>query len=114
MAAEGELPERWSAPRKTGLVLRLLRSEPLDAVSREPGARARVGELEAAIDRLPEFNLPARFRPGGARWHHRAHSRDDIEGAFQDAVAGRPAELPFADICIPSIFDGPWRRRAGT
>jgi hypothetical protein len=80
------------------------------------GSPAPAHELESwkRPSRLPEFNLPARFRPGGARWHHRAHSRDDIEGAFQDAVAGRPAELPFADICIPSIFDGPWRRRAGT
>jgi len=34
-AAGDELPERWSAPRKTELVLRLLRGEPLDAVSRE-------------------------------------------------------------------------------
>ena len=33
--AEGELPERWSAQRKMELVLRLLRGEPLDAVSRE-------------------------------------------------------------------------------
>ena len=34
--AEGlELPERWSVPRKTALVLRLLRGEVLDAVSRE-------------------------------------------------------------------------------
>jgi transposase len=30
-----DLPERWSAQRKTELVLRLLRGEPLDAVSRE-------------------------------------------------------------------------------
>ena len=30
-----ELPERWSATRKTELVLRLLRGEALDAVSRE-------------------------------------------------------------------------------
>jgi hypothetical protein len=35
LAASDELPERWSAPRKTELVLRLLRGEPLDAVSRE-------------------------------------------------------------------------------
>ena len=34
-----------------------------------------------------------------------AESLDDIEGAFQDAVAGRAAALPFADICIPSVFD---------
>ncbi len=29
------LPERWSIPRKTELVLRLLRGEPVDVVSRE-------------------------------------------------------------------------------
>jgi hypothetical protein len=35
-ASEGsELPERWSIQRKTELVLRLLRGEALDAVSRE-------------------------------------------------------------------------------
>jgi phytoene dehydrogenase-like protein len=28
-----------------------------------------------------------------------------VETAFQDAVAGRPADRPFADICIPSVFD---------
>ena len=31
-----------------------------------------------------------------------AESLDDVEGAYQEAVAGRPATLPFADICIPS------------
>jgi transposase len=39
-----ELPERWSAPRKTELVLRLLRGEALDAVSRESQVPAH--ELE--------------------------------------------------------------------
>ena len=34
-----------------------------------------------------------------------AESLDDIENAFQQAVSGRPADLPFADICIPSVFD---------
>jgi len=33
--SESELPERWSAQRKLDLVLRLLRGEVLDAVSRE-------------------------------------------------------------------------------
>src|SRR6266702_6815252 len=39
-----ELPERWSAARKTELVLRLLRGEALDAVSRESQVPAH--ELE--------------------------------------------------------------------
>src|SRR5215510_1830202 len=41
----GDLPERWSAQRKTELVLRLLRGEALDAVSRESQVPAH--ELEA-------------------------------------------------------------------
>ena len=40
-----ELPERWSVQRKTELVLRLLRGEPLDAVSRESQIPAH--ELES-------------------------------------------------------------------
>jgi transposase len=40
-----ELPERWSVQRKTELVLRLLRGEPLDAVSRE--SQVPANELEA-------------------------------------------------------------------
>jgi hypothetical protein len=40
-----ELPERWSVQRKTELVMRLLRGEPLDAVSRE--SQVPANELEA-------------------------------------------------------------------
>ena len=40
-----ELPERWSVQRKTELVLRLLRGEALDAVSRESQIPAH--ELES-------------------------------------------------------------------
>ena len=40
-----ELPERWSAQRKADLVLRLLRGEALDAVSRDSQVPAH--ELEA-------------------------------------------------------------------
>jgi hypothetical protein len=40
-----ELPERWSVQRKTELVLRLLRGEPLDAVSRDSQIPAH--ELES-------------------------------------------------------------------
>jgi transposase len=44
-AAEAiELPERWSVQRKADLVLRLLRGEPLEAVSRESQVPAH--ELE--------------------------------------------------------------------
>ena len=42
---EPELPERWSVQRKSELVLRLLRGEALDAVSRESQVPAH--ELES-------------------------------------------------------------------
>src|SRR5262249_61985605 len=42
---EVELPERWSVQRKSELVLRLLRGETLDAVSRESQGPAH--ELES-------------------------------------------------------------------
>ena len=46
VAGEGsEIPERWSIQRKTELVLRLLRGEALDAVSRESQIPAH--ELES-------------------------------------------------------------------
>jgi len=44
-AAAEELPDRWSAQRKTELVLRLLRGDVLDAVSRESQVPAH--ELES-------------------------------------------------------------------
>jgi phytoene dehydrogenase-like protein len=55
---------------------------------------------------MPEFASRPGFDPqvhGGTIVL--AESLDDIEGAFQEAVAGRPASLPFADVCIPSVFD---------
>jgi transposase len=44
-ATEAELPERWSVQRKSELILRLLRGEALDAVSRESQVPAH--ELES-------------------------------------------------------------------
>ncbi len=84
------------------------RDLPDDFVARMEGWRSRSGtvKVNVAVDRLPEFAAKPGFDPevhGGTIVL--AESLDDIEGAFQDAVAGRPAELPFADICIPSVFD---------
>lgn len=45
VAGEHELPERWSAQRKAELVMRLLRGEALDAVSRDSQVPAH--ELDA-------------------------------------------------------------------
>src|SRR5262249_10345642 len=69
-------------------------------------SRSGTVKINLAVDRLPEFRSKPGFDPevhGGTIVL--AQSLDDIEGAFQDAVAGRAAQKPFADICIPSVFD---------
>jgi phytoene dehydrogenase-like protein len=68
--------------------------------------RSGTVKVNLALDRLPEFTCKPGFDPevhGGTIVL--AESLDDLEHAFQDAVAGAPARLPFADICIPSVFD---------
>ncbi|MDP9331851.1 MAG: NAD(P)/FAD-dependent oxidoreductase [Actinomycetota bacterium] len=81
---------------------------PTDFVERIESWRSRSGtvKVNVAVDRLPDFTAKPGYDPevhGGTIVL--AESLDDIEGAFQDAVAGRTATLPFADICIPSVFD---------
>ena len=69
-------------------------------------SRSGTVKLNLALDRLPDFRCKPGFDPeahGGTIVL--ADSLDDIEHAFQDAVGGAPARLPFADICIPSVFD---------
>ncbi|HKA02928.1 MAG TPA: NAD(P)/FAD-dependent oxidoreductase, partial [Acidimicrobiales bacterium] len=68
--------------------------------------RSGTVKINVAVDRLPEFSAKPGYDPevhGGTIVL--ARSLDEVEGAFQDAVAGRPASRPFADICIPSVFD---------
>jgi phytoene dehydrogenase-like protein len=68
--------------------------------------RSGTVKVNLALDRLPEFSGAAGFDPdvhGGTIVL--APSLDHVEQAFQDAVAGRPAAAPFADVCIPSVFD---------
>ncbi len=72
------------------------------------GWRSRSGtvKINLALDRLPVFASHPEPDPsvyGGTIVL--AESLEDIEGAFQQAVTGTPATLPFADICIPSVFD---------
>jgi phytoene dehydrogenase-like protein len=90
--------------------LRLLDSSelPSDFVADIRGWRSRSGtvKINLALDRLPVFSSFADPDPsvyGGTIVL--AESLDDIENAYQQAVSGRPAKLPFADICIPSVFD---------
>jgi phytoene dehydrogenase-like protein len=81
---------------------------PTDFVERIDHWKTRSGtvKVNVAVDKLPAFRARPEFDPevhGGTIVL--AESLDDIEGAFQDAVAGRAAAVPFADICIPSVFD---------
>ena len=69
-------------------------------------SRSGVVKVNLAVDRLPTFTAHPEFHPdvhGGTIVL--AESLDDVESAFQDAVAGRASDVPFADICIPSVFD---------
>jgi phytoene dehydrogenase-like protein len=68
--------------------------------------RSGTVKINLALDRLPVFASHPGFDPqvhGGTIVL--AESLDDIENAYQQAVAGTPAQAPFADICIPSVFD---------
>jgi phytoene dehydrogenase-like protein len=68
--------------------------------------RSGTVKVNVAVERLPEFTSKPGFDPevhGGTIVL--ARSLDEVEQAFQDAVAGRAAARPFADICIPSVFD---------
>ncbi len=68
--------------------------------------RSGTVKINLALDRLPVFASHPGYDPqvhGGTIVL--AESLDDIENAFQEAVGGQPSARPFADICIPSVFD---------
>jgi phytoene dehydrogenase-like protein len=68
--------------------------------------RSGTVKINLALDRLPVFASHPAFDPqvhGGTIVL--AESLDDVDGAFQEAVSGRPSQRPFADVCIPSVFD---------
>jgi phytoene dehydrogenase-like protein len=69
-------------------------------------SRSGTVKVNLALDRLPVFTSHPEFDPqihGGTIVL--AESLEDVENAYQEAVAGRPSSRPFADICIPSVFD---------
>ena len=81
---------------------------PSDFVSDIERWQTRSGtvKINLAVDRLPEFTAKPGVNPevhGGTIVL--AESLDDLEGGFQDAVAGRASTRPFADIAIPSVLD---------
>jgi phytoene dehydrogenase-like protein len=90
--------------------LRLLdrRDLPPDFVRDIESWKSRSGTVKVnlAVDRLPQFTGVDGYHPaihGGTIVL--AESLNDLENAYQQAVSGRAAELPFADVCIPSVFD---------
>jgi phytoene dehydrogenase-like protein len=81
---------------------------PPDFVSDIRGWQTRSGtvKINLALDRLPVFASHPEPDPqvyGGTIVL--AESMDDVENAYQQAVAGTPSDRPFADISIPSVFD---------
>jgi phytoene dehydrogenase-like protein len=84
------------------------RELPPDFVRDIEGWRTRSGTVKVnlAIDRLPTFTADPDFDPeihGGA-----IELLDDVvqlEDAFQEARAGRPATNPFSDTEIPTVVD---------
>jgi phytoene dehydrogenase-like protein len=80
--------------------------EPFLADIRGWQTRSGTVKINLALDRLPVFASHPDYDPqvhGGTIVL--AESLDDIENAFQEAVSGKPSARPFADICIPSVFD---------
>jgi phytoene dehydrogenase-like protein len=68
--------------------------------------RSGTVKINLALGRLPAFTSHPGFDPqvyGGTIVL--AESLDDLENGFQEAARGEPSSLPFADICIPSVFD---------
>ena len=70
--------------------------------------RSRSGTVKVnlAVDRLPRFASHPDVDPqvhGGTIVL--AESLDEIELAFTEAMGGTASTVPFADVCIPSVFD---------
>lgn len=81
---------------------------PTDFVEDIERWRSRSGTVKVnyAVDRLPVFASHRAFDPqvhGGTIVL--SESLDEVEHSYQEAVGGRAATLPFADVCIPSVFD---------
>ncbi len=69
-------------------------------------SRSGTVKVNLAVDRLPVFTAHPEPDPGiYGGTIVLVESLDELETSFQQAVAGRAATHPFADICIPSVFD---------
>src|SRR4029453_5422101 len=99
--AAPELPERWSLQRKTELVLRLLRGEPLDAVSRDSQVPAH--ELESW--------KPAFLEPGAPGPKTRSHPGEGGLALARAKVGELTMRLELAEYLIEKRgFADEWKR----
>ena len=101
---EPDLPERWSAKRKTEVVLRLLRGEPLDHVSRDTQVPAH--QLE---------DWQRRFLTGGERGLRSRRDPEERELTLAKAKIGElTMRLELAEGLIEKRgFGDEWKRRTG-
>jgi phytoene dehydrogenase-like protein len=81
---------------------------PADFVADIESWKSRSGTVKVnyAVDRLPVFASHPEPDPqvyGGTIVL--AESLEDLETGFQEAATGQASSLPFADVCIPSVFD---------
>jgi transposase len=99
-----EVPERWSAKRKMEIVLRLLRGEPLDQVSRETQVPAHL---------LEEWQR--RFLEGGQRGLRSRRDPEERELTLAKAKIGElTMRLELAEGLIEKRgFGDEWQRRRG-
>ena len=67
--------------------------------------RSGTVKIDLALDGLPDSPTTAPDPQIHGGTIVLAENLDDIETAFQQAVPGQPSAMPFADICIPSVFD---------
>ena len=69
--------------------------------------RSGTVKVNLALDRLPEFTREARLRPRGPRRHDRPRAIRSTTSRARSRTRSpaAPRALPFADICIPSVFD---------
>ena len=70
-------------------------------------SRSGVVKVNVVLSELPDFTADPGIEPavhhGGAI--ELCHSLDYMEDAFQDARRGHPAQRPFSDGVIPTVFD---------
>ena len=69
-------------------------------------SRSGMVKINLAVDRLPDFTANPGFDPdihGGEITI--VDGLEQLETAFQDARTRKASTRPFADVCIPSVFD---------